>query len=277
MKKILKRLLWILLGQFINSSVFILIMVPNKLAATGLGGIATLLNKMFGYQMQISLIALCIPIFLWSFIRYEKKQVFYALFSFSAFTFYIGIINKFMPDFITDPIIATVAGGFLLGVGSGIVLKQSVANGPESIISLYLKEKNVMSAGTFFMILNTVIIASSLLYGDITLIIYSIICNLICSKVTDMVITGTEHYFVVRVMSDRYPEITDYVSEEFHRGVTFIQGLDATNVKEKMLIETIVNKQEHVQLKEYIKEFKDDSLVYVTESVDLIGKGYPQV
>jgi len=226
--------------------------------------------------MQMVLIVLCIPVFLWSFFYYDRKQVFYAAFSYGVFTFYIGIIDRFFSPFITDPIIATVAGGCVLGVGAGIILKQSVANGPESVVGLYFKEKRGMTVGTFFMILNTVIITSSILYGDVTYIIYSLLCNLVCSKVTDFVIVGIQKYYVVRVMSDRYLDITGYISKDLNRGVTFIQGMDTSNVKKKMLLETVVNTQELVLLKEYIKELKDDSFVYVTQSAGLIGKGYPQ-
>ncbi|NTV78686.1 MAG: YitT family protein [Clostridiales bacterium] len=275
MKKIMVKLLWILVGQFFGAFAFNIILIPNKLVATGFGGVATVLNNLFGLNMQMVLIILCIPIFLWSFFFYERKQVFYAAFSYGVFTFYIGIIDRFFSPFITDPVIATVAGGFVLGVGAGIIFKQSVANGPESVVGLYFKEKKGMSVGTFFMILNTVIIASSILYGDITYIIYSLLCNLICSKVTDFVIMGTQKYYVVRVMSDRYLDITGFISKDLNRGVTFIQGMDTANVKKKMLVETVVNTQELVLLKEFIKELKDDSFVYVTQSAGLIGKGYP--
>ena len=86
---------------------------------------------------------------------------------------------------------------------------------------------------------------------------------------------GTQKYYVVRVMSDRYLDITGFISKDLNRGVTFIQGMDTANVKKKMLVETVVNTQELVLLKEFIKELKDDSFVYVTQSAGLIGKGYP--
>ena len=275
MKKVLTKLIWIIIGQFVSACTLKLVLVPNNLVSTGFGGIATVLKHLFDWNMQIVLIVLCIPVFIWSFIFYDKKQVFYAVFSYGLFTFYIGVADKIMPEFITDPIVATIAGGVLCGIASGIVLKQSVANGPESIVGIYLKEKKGMTVGTFFLILNTVIICSSIFYGDVTIIIYSLICNYIASKVTDMVIMGTERYYMVRVMSDRYLDITEFISKKLNRSVTFVQGMDTSNVKKKMLIETVVNKQELISLKDYVKDLHDDSFVYVTETAGLIGKGYP--
>ncbi len=88
-----------------------------------------------------------------------------------------------------------MAGGVLLGIAGGLVLRQAVANGPEAIVGMYLKEKYDITVGTFFLVLNTVIIFSSILYGDLTLIIYSLISNYIASKVTDFVIVGTKRYY----------------------------------------------------------------------------------
>ncbi|SCP97566.1 YitT family protein [Anaerobium acetethylicum] len=274
MYKIIKRLFWILVGQFIGAGAFRLVLVPNQLVAPGFGGVATVLNNLFGFNMQMTLIVLCIPVLLWSFFSYDRKQVFYAAFSYGAFTFGIGIVGKIFDPFITDPIIATVVAGVMLGVATGIILRQEVANGPEAIVGLYLNEKKDLSVGNFFMVLNTVIIFSSVIYGDFTFIVYSLICNMISSRITDYVIIGLNKYYIVNIMSDNYLDITDYIRKELHRRVTFIQGMDTTNVKKKMLIQTVVSNRELVSLKMYVKGLKDDSFVYVTESAGLIGGGF---
>lgn len=274
MRQFMKRLFWILIGQFIGATAFSLVLVPNSLVAVGFGGVATVLYNMFGINMQLTLVALCIPVLLWSYFRYDRKQVFYAALSFSVFTFYIGIVDKIMKPFETDPIIATVTGGVMLGIAAGIILKQEVANGPESIVGLYLNENKGISVGNFFMVFNTLIIFSSILYGDFTFIVYSVISNMIASRITDYVIIGMNKYYIVNIMSDNYLDITDYIRKELHRKVTFVQGMDTSNVKKKMLIQTVVSNRELVTLKMYIKSLKDDSFVYVTESAGLIGGGF---
>ncbi len=274
MKATFKKIIIILIGQFISAAAFNLILIPNNLVAVGFGGVATVVNVMTGANIQLVLSLLAAPVILWSFFKYDRKQVFYAALCYGTFTFYIGIVKKLFPVFVTDPIIASVAGGILLGISTGMILRQGVANGPEAVVGLYLKEKKDLSIGSFFMILNTVIIFSSILYGDLTLIIYSLISNYIASKVTDVVVIGTERYYIVNIMSEHYLDITEYVQQRLKRGVTFVQGMDADNVKKQMFIETVVSSGELVLLKEYIKSLKDNSFVYVTESAGLIGKGF---
>lgn len=274
MKKNVIKCFWIAIGQFIAACAFNLILLPNHLVATGLGGLATVLNNMVGVNIQLTLLVLALPVIIWAILKYEKRQVFFAAYSFGMFTFYIGIVNKIFRPFQTDSMIAAVSGGILLGVAAGIILRQNVANGPESIVGMYLKDKKGLSVGNFFMILNTVIIFSSILYGDLTLIVYSLMSNYIASKITDYVIIGTKRYYIVNIMSDNYLEITEYIRKDLKRGVTFVQGLDTSNVRKKMMVKTVVSSQELIHLKEFVKKLKDDSFVYVTESAGLLGGGF---
>jgi uncharacterized membrane-anchored protein YitT (DUF2179 family) len=273
-KEIIQKLIWIAVGQFIGAIAFSRILLVNNLVATGLGGLATVINHYTGLSIQLLLVFLAIPIFIWAFFRYDKEQIFYAAFSFFVFTFYLGFVGKCIPAFKTDPIIAAVAGGVLLGISVGIIMRQRVANGPEAIIGLYFRDKKGMTIGTFFLVLNSCIIGSSILYGSLTLIIYSFVSNFIQSAVTDNVIVGSERYYIVNVMSDSFINITEYIRNELHRGVIFVQGMDTANVKKKMLIQTVINKNELISLKDYIRSLHDDSFVYATQSAALLGRGF---
>lgn len=276
MKEQIRRYFFIFLGQFIGAVAFSQILIPNNLVAVGFGGVATVLNKFAGWNIQLVLVILCTPVIIWAFFMYDKKQVFFAALCFVLFTVYIGFVGKIVPAFITDPIIATVSGGVLLGIAGGMVISQGVANGPEAIIALYLKEKKGLTIGTFFMILNTVIIFSSIIYGNMTMIIYSLISTFISSKVTDYVIIGTKRYYIVNIVSDHFLDITDFIKKDLNRGVTFIQSFDTSNVKKRMMIKTVVSNRELVELKHYVQSLKDDSFVYATESAGLLGGGFKE-
>lgn len=270
----IRKLFWIAIGQFIASVAYNQILNANNLVATGLGGLASVINNVIGINIQVTLIIMALPIFIWAFFRYDRQQIFYAGFSFATFTFYIGIVNHIIPRLHSDMIVVAVCGGVIMGIASGIIMKQRVANGPEAIIALYLKEKIGLSIGSFFLIMNTVIICSSIIYGNVALIIYSLISTFIQSVVTDKLIIGFEKFFSVNIMSDHYLEITNFINNDLRRGVTFIQGMDTSNVKKKMLLQSVVNQQELIAIKEYVRTLDDDSFIYATRSSSILGRGF---
>lgn len=274
MNDIIKKLIWISVGQFLGTTSYCAVIMSNNLAATGLGGVAQTLYILTGINIQILLIILAIPIFLWAFFCYDKRQIFFALYSYFLFTFYVGIISKYVPSLKVEPIVATISAGVLGGIAGGIVLRQRVANGPESIIALYLKEKKGITVGTYFLFQNAIILCLALVYSDFSMIVFSFATTFISSKVTDTVIIGRQKYFNVNIMSNNYLDIAQYIQNDLNRGVTFTQAMDTKNVSKKMLVQTVVTRNELVNLSAFVKEINDDSFVYASPAVSVIGRGF---
>lgn len=271
MKKLIQKIITILVAQFICAIGFTIVMLPNNLAPTGLGGIAITIYKVTGLNVQVLMLVLAIPIIFWSILKYDKVQVAYATISYFAFTIYSGIVGQLIPDFHTDTFITALVAGLLIGLATGMILRLGIPNGPEAIIANYLREKKDVTPGNFFLIFNTIVILTSLIYGDLTIIIYSLFSNFICSFVTDKVLIGNAHFYDVSIITDDVFEITDYIRISLKRSVTFIQCMDTEKVKKKMMIKTVISKQELARLKLFIKELNDGSFVYVSESAGVIG------
>jgi len=271
MKKIALRIIVILFAQFLNTIAFSLMLIPNDLSPTGIGGLCTTLFKVFGWNMQLLMIVIALPIVIWALIKYDKEQVIYAAIAYVSFTVYTAFIGKILPEFHTDPFIASLAGGVILGFGTGLILRMDIANGPEAIVGNYLREYRGITPGSFFLVLNSVVILTALSYGNITLIIYSLFSNYLCSVVTDKVVLGSEKFYDVNIITDDVFEITDFIRKELGRSVTYIQCMDTEKVSKKMMIKTVISRQQLAALKIFIKDIKDGSFVYVSESAGLIG------
>jgi uncharacterized membrane-anchored protein YitT (DUF2179 family) len=272
--KELRFFLAMITGTAIGTYAFSRVLIPNNLTATGLGGLATVINHISGLNIQLLLVFMAAPIITWAVVKYDRKQVFYASFCYFLFTFLIGIYQKYLPAFKTDSVIATVVAGVLTGLATGIILRQGLANGPEAIVALYLKEKQGLSIGNFFMILNSLIVFSSIAYGNITYIIYSLISIYISGKVTDYVILGTSRNYSVTIISENYQAIREFIHQELRRGVTFIPCIGTYSATEKTMLKTVISESDLVKLKEYTKSLNDNSFIYVTPSIEVIGMGF---
>lgn len=274
MLKKVRHYMIIVLGQLLSSIAFSQILLPNNLIGGGFGGVATVVNKLTGINIQLILITLCLPVIIWSYFKYNKKLVFYAGFCFGIFTFFIGIVGNFVPEFKTDPIIAAIVAGVFFGISGGLIIKEGAANGPEAIVGMYLKETRGITIGTYFTILNFCIISSSLIYGDLTSIVYSLICIFICGKVTDYIILGTKREYSVNIISDNFLDITEFIHKDLKRGVTYFPCVGTYKVSKRMMIKTVVTNPELITLRNYIESLDDNSFVYVTESIEVIGGGF---
>jgi uncharacterized membrane-anchored protein YitT (DUF2179 family) len=167
----------------------------------------------------------------------------------------------------------------LFGISGGIVLRLGVANGPESLVGIYMKNKYGNSLGVFFTVLNTIIVSSSLLLPHSTLnsILYSMVSIYVSGKVTDFIVAGFRRDYEVTIISDKYTEITEFIHKDLQRGATFIKGLGSYNHQEKMLIKTLVSNSELITLKEYVKKVDPLCFMYINESIGVVGGGFESI
>ena len=275
MKKTIRIVAFLFLGALIGAYSFNNVLLPNNLISGGLGGIATIIILWYPANIQLVLAMLCLPILIWAYITFGIKQIIYAFTCFTFFTVIIGFV-KLLPPLEIDAVLAVLVSGILFGISGGLVLRLGVANGPEALVGLFLKNKYGISIGMFFTILNTVIVSSSLLVPNVTLnnILYSMASIYVSGKVTDFIITGFRRDYEVTIISDKYDEITAFIHKDLKRGATLIKGHGTYNNQEKMLIKTLVINSELIILKEYVKNLDPACFMYINESIGVVGNGF---
>jgi uncharacterized membrane-anchored protein YitT (DUF2179 family) len=275
MKKTAIAAVFIFLGAFIGAFSFNNVLLPSNLTSGGLGGIATVITRWRPFNIQLVLALLCLPILIWAYITYGFRQIIYAFSCFTVFTVLLGFV-KALPVVNVDMVLAALLSGVLFGISGGIVLRLGVANGPEALVGLYLKNKYGITLGVFFTVVNTIIVSSSLLLPGATLnsILYSMVSIYVSGRVTDFIVAGFRRDYEVTIISDKYTAITAFIHNSLKRGATYIKGIGSYNCQERMMIKTLVSNSELIALKEYVKEVDPACFMYVNESIGVVGVGF---
>lgn len=276
MKKRLVILFSLIIGAMIGAISFTSVIIPNNLMGGGVGGLAQLLSKTTGVNMQLLLAGMYLPIAVWAFFRYGIKQIITASISFVLFTVFMGITPSIVPMLKTDPILAAIVSGILLGLSGGVVLRLGVSNGPEALIGMHLKEKFNLQMGVFMTIFNSIIIASSLINANITVALYSAISIYISGKVTDFIILGFGRYYEMNIITKEYIKVASFIQMDIKRGVTYIQCVGAYDLNNKMMVKTLVKSDEIIKIKNYIKTIDLECFIYINESSEVIGTGFKE-
>lgn len=276
MKKNLSILFSLIIGAMIGAISFISVIIPNNLMGGGIGGLAQLINRTTGINMQLLLGSMFLPIAIWAFYKFGIKQIITASIAFVLFTIFMGVTPSFVPVLKTDPILAAIVSGILLGVSGGVVLRLGVSNGPEALIGMHLKEKFNLQMGVFMTIFNSIIILSSVINTDITMALYSAVSIYISGKVTDFIILGFGRYYEMNIITKEYIKVASYIQTEIKRGVTYIQCVGAYELSNKMMVKTLVKSEEIVKIKNYIKTIDLECFIYINESSEVIGSGFKE-
>lgn len=276
MKKRLTILFSLIIGAMIGAISFTSVIIPNNLMGGGIGGLAQLLSKTTGVNMQLFLAGMFTPIAIWAFFRYGIKQIITASICFILFTIFMGFTPTVVPILKTDAILAAIVSGILLGLSGGVVLRLGISNGPEALIGMYLKEKFNIQIGVFMTIFNSIIILISALNADITIALYSAISIYISGKVTDFIILGFGRYYEMNIITKEYIKVSSFIQTEIKRGVTYIQCVGAYELNNKMMVKTLVKSDEIIKIKNYISAIDLECFIYINESSEVIGRSFKE-
>lgn len=248
---------------------------PNDLAPGGVTGVAIILNRTLGISTGILIFSINIPILLlgmWKFgIRFLVSTV-YCIMLISLFTDTLGRVGALTQD----PLLAALTGALLMAVGMGGVFKAGATTGGTDIVVKLLKLKfPYKKTGSFFLILDTAIVAASaLVFRNVDRALYAGICVFITSFMLDLVLYGKDGAKLIYIISDASERITERLLQELDIGVTHVQGKGAYSGKEKQVILCVMQKAMAPRAEEIVKQEDPMSFMIVSNATEIYGEGY---
>lgn len=268
----------ILTGAFIMAAGYVLFVSPYKFVPGGVYGIGIILYHLLGFPVGLTGLALNIPLMIigvkYLGPRFGVKTV-VGFFLASGFIDGLAFITGNEPLEGIEPLLASIFGGVLIGLGLGLIFKAKATSGGSSIIAMLLTKYTRMPLGQSLMIIDALIVLLGLAaFGDWTIPLYSLIIIFITGKVIDVVLEGFSYEKTLFIISDRYEEIADKILKDLNRGGTFIEGKGMFRKDDKKIIFVNVTRREVAILQDFINQVDPDAFVTVIEASEILGKGF---
>ncbi len=141
--KFIIRHLWITFGSILYAIGFNWCYVPNTISFGGLTGIAQMLNYFYpAIPVGVMVIVFNIPLFLLGWKLLGGKVLASSLYAMAATNVFIdgitAIFGKFEP---MDPLLSSLYGGVIVGIGRGIIFQNNSSTGGSDLGARLLKVK----------------------------------------------------------------------------------------------------------------------------------------
>lgn len=268
----------ITIGAFIMAAGYVFFVSPYKFVPGGVYGIGIILYHLLGFPVGMTGLAFNIPL-LFIGIRYlgPRFGVKTVVGFFLASGFIDGLIlltgNEALEGI--EPLLASIFGGVLIGLGLGLIFKAKATSGGSSIIAMILTKFTRIPLGQSLMIIDALIVLMGLAaFGDWTIPLYSLIIIFITGKVIDVVLEGFSYEKTLFIISDKYEAIAEKILVDLNRGGTFIEGKGMFKQDEKKIIFVNVTRREVAILQEFINQIDTNAFVTVIEASEILGKGF---
>lgn len=245
------------------------------LLSGGITGLATAINYITHINVGLMTFLINIPIFILGFTYLKKEFCIISMVNMIIYSLILGVtqnIGSIIP--INDMFLQTVFGGFLNGLGVGMVFRAKASTGGTDILAAIMKIKsNVEIKDTSFGFNVLVVLLGSFLFG-LRLGLYTLIGFYISSLALGFIKDAMNYQKSLIIISDKPKEIADDIMKELVRGVTFIHAEGAYTGLQKEIVYTIASSSEIPKIKEIT--FKHDSNAFITinEVNEVKGRGF---
>ena len=263
----------ILLGSLIGAAAYPLFMTPNLIAPGGITGIATILNHLFRLPVGTVSLVLNIPLFLISYRAMGRIFAFRSLVATILFSLLIDLLP--LKPMTMDPLLGTLYGGVLLGIGLGLIMRGGATTGGSDMVARMVHKRfQFISVGSFLFAIDfAVVTAAGFLIGT-TQALYALINIFLASKVIDAVIIGFAGNKACFVISSRWQEISSRILQEMGRGVTQLNSRGAYSGEERPTLLCVISRSEIMSFKRILREEDENAFVIIVEAHEAIGDGF---
>ena len=273
---IVKDILVTVLGCALFGLGFSVFLEPNGLNAGGISGLAMLIVRIFDFGTVGILTALMnVPLFILGGMKIGKRFFFGSLLGMLLSSVFIDLFAA-LPAFELEPLISSVYGGAVCGIGLGCIFFAGVSTGGSDIIVrlLKLRWRNV-PIGVISMCFDAVVaILTGVVFQNLGVMLYSGIAIFISGKVIDVVVYRFDYSKVAVIITKEYDAVAKMIGEKLDRGATFLHGEGSYSHQNTKVVLVAIKRQQLAELKSLVVETDPDAFIIVQEAHQVLGDGF---
>ncbi|MBS4057985.1 MAG: YitT family protein [Bacteroidales bacterium] len=273
-----KAYLLILAGALLIASGYVFFITPYRIVPGGIYGISIVLHHSFGTPVGLMALVFNIPLTLLGIRvlgpRFGAKTI-------TGFILTSGFIDGLTyffgeePLVHNDPLLASIYGGAIIGLGVGFLFKAKATCGGTDVMAMMLGKWTKWPLGQLMMMVDSVIVVfGSLVFGDWTTPMYSLIAIFLMGKVIDLVLQGISYEKVALVISDKYEDIGRRIINDLTRGATVIQGNGMYNGSDRNMIFVVLNRRELAILEAFVHHIDPQAFMVIMNADEILGQGF---
>lgn len=251
---------------------------PNNIAPGGVTGIAILVSRFVPVTTGTMNLLINIPIVLLGLWKFGWRFICSTMYALAAITVFINILAGY-GAVTEDLLIAAVIGGALIGSALALVFKVGATTGGADIIVKVLrtKWKHIKTNILFLTFDSMVIIASWIVFHDLTVAFYAGIAVVTTSAVMDRILYGSDEARLTYIISANPEQMKERILDELEITATIITAKGAYSNAPKELLMVATRKQMYPKLEEIVKDEDTSAFMIVASANEIYGEGYKDI
>lgn len=262
-------------GALLSATAARSFLVPNEVVGGGVTGVAIMLNSTLNVPIGWMIIAFNIPLFIFGFrmlggFKFAIRTVYATV----LLAFGIDYIAPYLPIVTNDPLLYSIYGGLLDGIGMGLVLRVGGTTGGTDIIARIIERRYGVAPGRVILLVDiAVYVGAFFLYGP-EKALYALIVAFIATRVIDATLAAGKGSRQLFIITQTPNEIVRDVFAELGRGVTLLEGRGGYTHRKRNILVCAVARSEVGVIKSIVSTHDPRAFVIIGEALEIVGEGF---
>ena len=279
--KILKEYFFMTLGAVIMAAGIYFFKFPNNFSTGGVSALAILLNPLAeGFSTGQIMLFFNVLLLIVGFVVFGRNFAFKTVYCSLVLSLCTRLFEVAIPletAFTNQKFLELIFAIGLTAVGSAILFNENASSCGTDIVAMILKKYTSLDIGKALLCSDAVLAIASAFVFDIETGMFSVLGLIMKAFVVDNVIESINLTKCFQIITDKDEEICEFITKELHRGATVSVCTGAFTHNDKRIIITVLNRGQAVALKQYIKKVDPRAFTVITNSSDIVGKGFRTV
>lgn len=250
---------------------------PNNFAFGGVTGFSTVISQLTRWSASDFTFIVNNVLLLAGFLFLGKDVGIKTIYSSMMMSFSLSALERIYPmaaPMTQEPLLELMFAIFLPAVGSAVLFNIGASSGGTDIIAMILKKYTSLNIGSALFVVDiTAVILSFFIFGPTTGL-FSSLGLMAKSLVIDGVIENINQCKCFNIVCDYPDPICEYIIHRLHRSATVYEAQGAFTHHKKTVIMATMKRSQAVKLRNYIRTIEPTAFVLISNSSEIIGKGF---
>ena len=252
----------------------------NNFTFGGITGIAVLVAKFFPISASDFSFVVNILLLIIGWIVLGKSFAEKTAYSTILLSISLSLLERIYPmshPLTNEPLLELIFAILLPALGSAILFNIGASSGGTDVIAMILKKYTSVDIGKGLMISDLIFTLAGFLVFNVKTGLYSLFGLIMRSALIDNFIESFNRSKYFHVVTSNATCICDFIQNDLQRGATIVNATGAFTGDDKYIILTVLSPSQAVKLRNFIKEQDPKAFLLVSNTSEIIGKGFHSV
>lgn len=275
-KKFLRNALILVFGNAAIAFLVSAFVIPHDIVAGGVTGVALVLNKLTHMDMDLVVLILNISLLIFGGLVLGKNFLLSTIASSLLYPFLLSVFGRIpgISGLTTDPVVASLFGGMLLGLALGMILRIGSSTGGVDVINLVAHKWFHVPVSAAVYVTDFIILGAQALMSKPENVLYGILMLLAQTLVLDKVMIAGHAQIQMFIISQRYEDIRRELLEKLEAGVTMVRIETGLVGNKQHAVLCIIPKQKLHAATELVQELDPSAFMTISHVNEVHGQGF---